>query len=680
MSRSIALVVLPFLLLAPLAIRSQEPDDPGVEPEPKREKRIQKAIWDPPPGDNVDLYGDDLPEGARARIGSTRFRHESGIDHLLFSPDGKILAVAGGGSRSVTSLFDTTTGRRLGRLTGEVMPIVFFQGGKMLATVGNGRVSFWKLGRTAGTPTAGPEADECVPCGAGRLALRYQGRIAIWDLAQQKIVARFGDNCSQMTVAGDGSRVAAVETADRKLALKLWDPITGKLVKELFRDFPSHDLYQFAFLPDNRHLISVVRSGRMPTTLWSAETGDELARKDNSPWALRNERTSPDGQSHVGLGIDEITMFDVQTDRGLWRRASDRSGLGPACFSPDGARLAIAEAWRVRLFETRSGREILAAGDNEPFHFQRLSADGKTVATQSVDGHGMRKGRIDEKGVRLWDTSSGAALEPATPLKLLPAAIQMTKDLGAMACLRGEQRLETWNLQTGKKLSDIAIGSERTTVFRVSGDLATFVKIERGEDSSAPWIGDLCDSRTGERLVRLFESTQFPFPIFSPDSRFLAMPTGGPEVMSKVAIFDIAARKWKHTFKNFFPLDSTCFSADGRMLALVGHLEGSEPADRSSICFFDLDTGKPHPVPAKSALGEASWRDVYNPTFLPGNRRFLTSNFDSVTLWDRVDGRRLKTWPIEVDSIQVSDDGRTLATFGGRGIVIWDLAEMIKGL
>ena len=61
----------------------------------------------------VDLYGDPLPEGAIARLGSLRFYHgkQTSIDRVVMSPDGsRIISVSRAGNRI---LWDAKTGQEL---------------------------------------------------------------------------------------------------------------------------------------------------------------------------------------------------------------------------------------------------------------------------------------------------------------------------------------------------------------------------------------------------------------------------------------------------------------------------------------------------------------------------------------------------------------------------------------
>ena len=52
-----------------------------------------------PARNRVDQFGDPLPDGAVARLGTTRYRH-GGLDLLGFTSDGKSLMYLGGGALS----------------------------------------------------------------------------------------------------------------------------------------------------------------------------------------------------------------------------------------------------------------------------------------------------------------------------------------------------------------------------------------------------------------------------------------------------------------------------------------------------------------------------------------------------------------------------------------------------
>src|SRR4051812_8759772 len=90
---------------------------------------------------------DDLPRGARLRIGSPRLRHGGPARGLAFSPDGKSLASASH-DRTV-SVWDVPSGKERLRLTGhtgDVVCLSFAPDGATLASGSrDGTMRVWAL-------------------------------------------------------------------------------------------------------------------------------------------------------------------------------------------------------------------------------------------------------------------------------------------------------------------------------------------------------------------------------------------------------------------------------------------------------------------------------------------------------------------------------------------------------
>src|SRR5262249_32963477 len=87
-----------------------------------------------------DRYGDPLPEGAIARLGTVRFRHGSFITSLAFTPDGKQLISHGD---DALRIWNATTRRELGHVTVEpdhgIIAAFVTGDGKTMITMERGR-------------------------------------------------------------------------------------------------------------------------------------------------------------------------------------------------------------------------------------------------------------------------------------------------------------------------------------------------------------------------------------------------------------------------------------------------------------------------------------------------------------------------------------------------------------
>src|SRR5262245_47256986 len=106
-------------------------------PEPARGMWIETADPLPAPAPGLDIFGDPLPPGAVARLGTSRLRPGAMIDDVAFSPDGSRLAVTD--ESGAVSVWATETGRLVGRTKpGLDAAVAFGPDGETVGAVGPG--------------------------------------------------------------------------------------------------------------------------------------------------------------------------------------------------------------------------------------------------------------------------------------------------------------------------------------------------------------------------------------------------------------------------------------------------------------------------------------------------------------------------------------------------------------
>ena len=268
-----------------------------------------------------DLYGDPLPEGAVARLGSVRFRSPDGsVSGLHFSADGKTLLTVGGDA--TLRVWETSTGRLLNEVRPEpvyVRAVVFSPDGKQIALEGGRRIE----GDTPG----------------------YEEVRRLVDVASGKELRRF------KMAEGDGDQVLAV-TPDGKYLLSLGhlgvlrieEMATGTELLE--QKFPRDNSAALAVSPDGK--IAAVWTG--PNTrklyLWEWQEGGEPRELKVPRHGLRDLTFSPDGKALAACGDYEpyVYEWDVATGR-LRHEVALRDDITPfgLAFHPDGKTMAVSD-------------------------------------------------------------------------------------------------------------------------------------------------------------------------------------------------------------------------------------------------------------------------------------------------------------------------------------------------
>jgi WD40 repeat protein len=298
---------------------------------------------------------------------------------LAFSPDGRILAT-GGGSRIV--LWDPHTGKEKGQIqVGEPGTwfdcLAFSPDSKTLA-----------LGRSANDQLA----------------------ILIWNNAERRIVRKLKvPEGYVLTIAfsPDGGILAGGASCGK---VYLWDTSTGKELHRLEREKPTVIAgYSIAFSPDGK----AVAAGGATVATWDVGSGRRLSLSETEAIHVA---FSQDSKTLIGAGrwhppqpstrypTFHPAIFYWNRKTGKERRLVLERIQGPflnLAVSPDGRTFATAGPdWRVRLWETASGKERCFLQGREAHHFSlAFSPDGRTLATGWGDGL-IRLWRVGDPGLK----------------------------------------------------------------------------------------------------------------------------------------------------------------------------------------------------------------------------------------------------------------------------------------
>jgi len=304
----------------------------GIEQPPSDKDKMQQTGKKPLV--TTDLYGDPLPEGALARLGPQRFRHEGEAAGLSFTPNGKTLL---GQTKSGVILWDAATGRELRRLPAPfeysgINAMGISPDGKTLAiteivrddqtnTGDNQKISIWELDsgkkkRTLSFPIGPTGYGVHVPT-RNRLFFTPDGKGLM-------CLAGLGEN---------GRKAFLLDVASGQVRLTLGSDDSG--------------FYDHALSSDGKTLATVGYRKRLPTVelvargikLWDIGTG-KLVRElpAEHVGGVRSLAFSPDGKM-LAIRASRILVFDVATGKNLGEFESEAGNDGVA-FTSDGKKLA----------------------------------------------------------------------------------------------------------------------------------------------------------------------------------------------------------------------------------------------------------------------------------------------------------------------------------------------------
>lgn len=617
----------------------------------------------------VDLYGDVLPDGAIARLGTVRFRQPGNVHGIAFSEDGNLIAAASDGPNTVV-LWDRATGRKVHEI------VVADKGSpprQLRFSVDSKRLycSYWhgdhmqlyawdvlsgkdaqglpRLPRASRTLGYSSDARELI-------VLRRDEEILRWDIAKGIELGRYSKPLGFISIAALRGECLLVPRFDRQ-AVRMCDVVQNKELwsVETKRDKNSPAL-PMAFSRDGR--LFVFEGPPNAISVYDSLTGALVRRLECDVGSVyQSISISDDGQLVAGSNRDGwVRLWDL-TQKAEPVRAPTSS---PVSFSPDGKVFAT-PAHGVLLWETATGKRIEPfTGHTAPVSSISFSPDGRTAATCAWLGDAV---------VRLWDPDTGALRRSlAVPDAALVYAIDFSPDGQSLAgcCWEGDKKVRIWDAVTGRERHALRGHEALCSTLAFAPDGRRMASADSYSDRTGKYSGCLCiwDVDNGN-LIREIRGTDGAIQqvLFTRDGRQIIAGANG------VHVYDAGTGQLVgEPFQTKGRIWGLALSPDGRLLATA---DGPGP-----IRLWELATRRELPIKVHNAYSV----DVQ---ISPDGRIVAAQgNNNTVVLFHWPTGETVGTLagsPLG-PRYRFSPDGRRLATASKTDstALIWDIAALVN--
>jgi RNA polymerase sigma factor (sigma-70 family) len=529
----------------------------------------------------TDLTGDPLPDGALARLGTTRFLHAAHVNHVAYSPDGGALASSDGS----VYFWDPATGRERRRVeTGMVRAFAYAPDGQSLAV----QVLDVRDPLVPGKPRPIFPETSLIDAVSGREIRRFEGE----------------GTASCLAFSSDGKVLARAIESGPSAGITLWDVASGHVLRSMGRSFAG--TISLAFSPEGKVLIACVP--------WL---------RDQTPFH-RQQRDAV--QPPAPPDESSIQLWDLATGKEIRRIGMGKTRITHAVVAPDGRMLATAASDKtIRLWDLASGREIRRFGGSDSQTYAIMfSPDGTNlVTTEGLDPEFPNLGESPPltTPLHIWDTATGRELR------------QWKTDSNSLACFSpdgttlttvGGNVIRLWDAASGREIRPPARRHSAIGDAVFTPDGRSVVTVDR---TIHFW-----DPSTGKEIRQLEGSgNDIGFASFSADGKLLVTGYG----FQPTRLWDVAAGRELRQFQTPGKIQDTFVSCadlspDGKMLAT---------SVSAGVIFWDTTTGERRAGVAESRIGHSMIKAL---RVAPDGKSVATIDGDWVGIWEVATGRETR--------------------------------------
>ncbi|MCY4403071.1 MAG: sigma-70 family RNA polymerase sigma factor [Candidatus Poribacteria bacterium] len=474
---------------------------------------------------------------------------------LEFSPDGKILIsksqyriIDGTGyssSGGPTEIWDIDTGEQIASLALNISDVIFSGDGKTLAITGSGGVSVWDIA-TRQEIGVFNDAVKVVFSGDGNtLCIIEHDRYRLWDTVSRSEIKSltlkenpFEPVSDRFELTYDGSLLA---TTDKNGVANIWETRKNTKIRTLTTGF-TDSFTALAFAHDGKTLVSGNSTGKIE--LWDLNT--------NSAHFNFKMKDAKDSIDELLFSAEESTILTVisKKDLMLWDIIAKKAVHGNIIPDANGwsgsASMSDGTSMRVTTLSFSSNGKRLATKNSEnkkvdvwditvekePNHLTEIEHKWGPVGL-SPDGLTLASASLSDNGIDLWNANSGELLTKLDiPKKVFVkfnniTALAFSHDAKILAGGTGKNEIHLWDFDNYKHIGILkahkhpvcSLDFSPDNTILASGDtgggICLWVLPDRKllstyKSPAKGYISDLAFSPDGKTLASTSGSSNFP--------------------------------------------------------------------------------------------------------------------------------------------------------------------------